>query len=131
MPRWICPHCTHLSTVDPIVVGHEFSCPACKVESTVIDADAEAISRLKSEKAASEAASHGLRSVTASTVILALATVLSLAASVLMIANRAIGPGLSTIFMTVVGICVISPLLEAINEIHRCRKLLEELVKKR
>lgn len=131
MPRWICPYCTHLSTVNPIVVGHEFSCPACKVESTVIDADAEAISRLRSEKAASEASTHGLHSVTVSTIILGLVTVLGLIASVMQLNTRAADTGLTWIFLIIVGVCVISPLFEAINEIHRCRKLLEELVKKR
>ena len=130
MARWICPYCTNISTVAPIAVGHNFSCPACKEESTVIDADAESIERLKSEKAAGEAASRNLRSVTLCTIFLGLGLALSAFISLFVMLQGAFLPGAMS-FMTIVFIaCIVSPLLEAINEIHRCRRLLEELVKR-
>ncbi len=131
VPRWICPYCTHLSTIDAIIVGHEFSCPSCKIESTVVDADAESIARLRSEKAAGDAASSGLRSVTISTVVLGIVFALGLLASFGLIATGARGNGLNLLFLVVLSACLISPLFDAFNEIHRCRRLLEELVKKK
>lgn len=130
MARWICPYCTHVSTVAPITVGHNFSCPSCKEESTVIDADAEAIERLKCEKAAGEAAGSGLRSVTVCTLFLGVGLALTGFMSLYVMLSGAFLPGAMS-FLTIVFIaCIVSPLLEAINEIHRCRRLLEELVKR-
>lgn len=134
MPRWICPYCEHVTEVTPLVIGHAFSCPGCQEESTVIDADAEQIGKLRLEKALETANSQGLRSVSVANIILGvLAAGMMLFCLFTMIMGGVPGFLLGGAWFVgiVIFVSVATVVLEGINEIHRCRKLLEELLRKR
>lgn len=134
--RWICPYCDAITQIRRQAVGHVFSCPTCEAVSAVVDADAESRVEADMKRQAEfvEAVASGrMSSVTCSTVLIALAMVFQLVAGALSMA-----PGLDTIALVVMFIsslvvfaALISALFDGINEIHRCRKLLEMIASKK
>jgi hypothetical protein len=134
MARWICPYCEEVTTVAPLIVGHASSCPGCGQESTVVDADAEQIGKLRLEKALETANSRWLRSVLIANCIIGILAAGTLLIAMYLLLSGSPGGvfmGMMLMISTILVVAVISVIFEGVNEVHRCRKLLEELLRKR
>lgn len=134
MARWICPYCEKVATISPLLVGHPSTCPDCGQMSMVIDADAEQIAKLRLEKGLESANSQSLRSVVIARLLLKVVVCGSWIVCLLMLVLGQIA--LFLLGLIYVGSLLLSAgvafiILDAIDEVHRCRKLLEELLRKR
>lgn len=134
MPRWICPYCEAVTTVTEALVGHRNECLNCHEHSIVADADVPkevvgaVITILRRVQTA------GLGSVTFAitglSVLGATAAVTALPSLVSENSSTFFGGVERLIILAAIGFALY-PILEGINEIHRSRKLLEELLKAR
>lgn len=134
MPRWQCPYCETESNVPTLIVGHVEACPNCTRPSMVIDIDGEQIAKLRRETAIGTATAASLPNMWVIKAVLVLG---ALCPALLALTFFATGNPFAILYgglllgSIAVSMAVISVFLEAMNDIHRCRRLLEELVRKR
>lgn len=134
MPRWICPYCENITTVTETLVGHNSTCDGCQQISIVTDADEPKQIAGVVSAVIQRAQTAGLGSVTAAIVGLSVlgATSAVLTLPTLISENGStVRSGIERLILIAAVGLVLYPILEGINEIHRCRRLLEESLKTR